>query len=362
MPLHSSRTLRAYLLTSLPSRRCARPVQIACAALFLISLVAIPFSTQAATCVGNYSSITCGSNEFCCFNDPNSCGNGSQPCCSGGKSCSASNVPNWSCNGQYACVAMSAAPAGAGADAYPIGLCANTCMPVPLPTPTPATSVNCASQAVSWSVSGNTCSATVGAVTNGQTTTATAVVSAKVSGATNPSTPRGTQQFVCNNGVLSASGSGTCATTCASSANVGAECATAQMSWCNQTIFSCRWDSFWGAWCEGITTDLAGPEPQSECLGEIPFEGGLAAKIAHYGLIGPPQCTWAQNSNTIIPKSPDTCALENGGTLIWKRVAQYDPTSCAYRYVTAAGYPKGKPASCPSCKADVTVSICNWVP
>jgi hypothetical protein len=332
--------------------------------LLIFSFLTLCNDANAQGCVGNYSSVSCGGNQFCCFNDPNNCGAGSSACCSGGKACDASsNIPSWTCNGQYACVAMSAAPSGAAAGSYPIGLCSNTCMAVvPTPTPTPATSVNCASQAVSWTVAGNTCTATVGAVTNGQTTTATAVVSAKVSGVTNPQTPKGTQQFTCNNGVLSASGSGTCATTCASSANVGAVCATAHLrNWCDEINYSCNWSSFWGAWCEGTTTNLAGPQPAEYC-DEIDYYGQIHSRKHNWGLSqGPAGCSWSESFTLIQkPNYPDTCTMS--GTGIVKQVAQLflGSRDCYYEYRTASSYPRYKPASCPSCTANLNPAVCDW--
>jgi hypothetical protein len=137
MTSHFRGLLPTSQLTSVACPPCARPLNIAFVILIFFSIIALPHPTLAAPCVGNYSSVTCGSNTFCCFNETNSCGNGSQPCCSGGKSCSASNIPNWSCSGQYACVAMSAVPTGVDAASYPAGLCANTCIAV-TPTPTAA--------------------------------------------------------------------------------------------------------------------------------------------------------------------------------------------------------------------------------
>jgi hypothetical protein len=232
------------------------------------------------------------------------------------------------------------------------------------PTATTAVPVNCASQPVSWTVEGNTCTATGDAVAHGQTITATAVVSAKVSGITYPSTPKGSQVFACNNGALSASGGGTCATTCASVANVGAACATAQKSgWCDQTNFTCQVDSFGRLGCIGTTTSIAGPKPAEYC-DEITSNGQIYSRKHNWGLSsGPSGCSWSESFTLIAkPNLPDTCTMS--GTGIVKQVAQLflGSPDCYYEYRTASSYPRYKPASCPSCTANLDPAVCDWVP
>jgi hypothetical protein len=391
------------------------------AALLCCSLVLISSPSFAQTCVGDYTSVSCGSNQFCCFNDPNNCGSGSSPCCSGGKACDANNVPAWTCSGQYACVALGAPPSGGSAGSYPVGLCSNTCIAQPPPnctsqlvswtvgsvsceatvgsiahgstgTATDSTGPNtgsqnfacnagtltasgtgtcivasppadCAAQAVSWTVGSNTCNANVPASTHGQTVTATAIVSTNLYGQITPGTPKGTQAFVCSSGVLSPSGTGTCSATCSSS-NVGAACAVPQLkNYCEETTFRCDWHWFWGATCVGTTTNLAGPQPAEVCE-ERSVDGQQYAVKTNWGLTsGPGICQWSA-SYTWTPKSlyPDRCELRNSGTLIYKETATFNPTGCNYVYTTVAGYPKAKPSSCPSCTANTTVSVCDWVP
>lgn len=214
-------------LTSSLSTAILRKLQLCRALLFpvlIFSLLALCNEARAQACVGNYSSVSCGGNQFCCFNDPSNCGTGSSPCCSGGKVCNASNIPSWTCSGQYACVAMGSAPSGAAAGSYPIGLCSNTCMAVaptatptatPAPTaiatatvaPTPYVPADCpVASFVAWNGGGTKyCSAYLwpGKLLHGQS-------KVMESDTLNPYNSPGSRTYRCDNGVLVPLDVGTC--------------------------------------------------------------------------------------------------------------------------------------------------------
>lgn len=188
--------------------------------LLIFSFLALCNDVNAQGCVGSYSSVSCGGNQFCCFNDPSNCGTGSSPCCSGGKVCDASNIPSWTCSGQYACVAMGAAPSGAAAGSYPIGLCSNTCMAVAptatsaptaiataTVTPTPYVPADCpVASFVAWNGGGTKyCSAYLwpGKLLHGQS-------KVMESDTLNSYNSPGSRTYRCDNGVLVPLDVGTC--------------------------------------------------------------------------------------------------------------------------------------------------------
>lgn len=109
--------------------------------------------------------------------------------------------------------------------------------------------------------------------------------------------------------------------------------------------------------CEPTETNFAPPVPQQRCWEEY-ISGQVYARRNNWGLAFP-GCTWSE-SFTNTPKPADTCSLDAAGRMV-KTTSRINLAACSWSAVIAPDYPKSRPDGCTSCRADLSVDICDWV-